>query len=280
MEAPNLWAWIHSLYQSCLPTDKQLINHHALITTSKRRQTLPPSLNRHRKELCDECIGEKKSSTLQPVDWPKAHSCWELPSEDGLSDRRKGTKASFGVAGMLQRASGRTELIYTVSIGPHWFFSLKPTAFFLLFSQPSYAFAVQSHGWLMQMVCSLQETLSVPYPACGCSVPLFLAPFPLERWLFPSALPRVVVLGHKPAAHPAVLTSCFLLTRRCCERHRTGSTHQPFIPAAFSLHPGLRYSVIADCQTAVTLHPQHGCISLTRFDTPVLVNQSVIEGEK
>lgn len=105
--------------------------------------------------------------------------------------------------------------------------SLKLIAFFFLFSQPSYAFAVQSHRWLMQMVCSLQETLSVPYPACGCSVPLFLAPFPLERWLFPSALPGVVVLRHKPAARAAALTSCFLLTRRGRERHRTGSTHQP-----------------------------------------------------
>lgn len=104
---------------------------------------------------------------------------------------------------------------------------LKLAAFFLRFSQPSYAFAVQSHRWLMQVVCSLQETLSVPYPACGCSVPLLLAPFPLGRWLFPLALPRVVVLGHKPAAQAAVLTSCFLLTKRCWERHRTGSIHQP-----------------------------------------------------
>lgn len=129
---------------------------------------------------------------------------------------------------MLQRAAGRTVLIHDVSIGPHWFFrQSEADSFFLLFSQPSYFFAVQSHRWLMQMVCSLQETLYVPYPACGCSVPLFLAPFPLERWLFPSALPRVVVLRHKPEAHAAVLTSCFLLTRRCCGRHSAGSTHQP-----------------------------------------------------
>lgn len=130
------------------------------------------------------------------------------------------------------------------------------------------------------MVCSLQEMLSVPYPACGCSVPLFLAPFPLERWLFPSALPRVVVLRHKPAARAAALTSCFLLTRRCCERHEQAPHISPFIPAALSLPPGLRYSVIADCSTAVTLYPKHSYISLTSFGTCVLVNQSVVEGEK
>lgn len=73
--------------------DKQLINHHALITTGKGRQTLLPSLNRRREEFCDECIGEK-TSTLQPVDWLKA--CSELSSEDGLSDKRKGTKHPLG----------------------------------------------------------------------------------------------------------------------------------------------------------------------------------------
>lgn len=92
----GLKAWVISELSS--HKEKQLINHPALTITSKRRQTLLPSLNRHGKELCDECRG-KKPATLWLADWPRAHSCWELPSEDGLSDKRKGTKASFGEMG-------------------------------------------------------------------------------------------------------------------------------------------------------------------------------------
>lgn len=45
-----------------LSSHKQLINHHTLITTRGDKPLLP-SLNRHRKELCDECIGGKNINT-------------------------------------------------------------------------------------------------------------------------------------------------------------------------------------------------------------------------
>lgn len=55
----GLKAWVISELSS--HKEKQLINHPALAITSKRRQTLFPSLNRHGKELCDECRGKKQS---------------------------------------------------------------------------------------------------------------------------------------------------------------------------------------------------------------------------
>lgn len=53
----GLKAWVISELSS--HKEKQLINHHVLANTSKRRQALLPSLNTHGKELCDACTGEK-----------------------------------------------------------------------------------------------------------------------------------------------------------------------------------------------------------------------------
>lgn len=68
----GLKAWVISELSS--HKEKQLINHHILANTSKRRQTLLPSLNMHGKELCDACTG-RKTTTLQLTDWPRVHSC-------------------------------------------------------------------------------------------------------------------------------------------------------------------------------------------------------------
>lgn len=75
----------------------------------------------------------------------------------------------------------------------------------------------------MHTACSLQETVS-----SLCSLRLFGAPFsaplPLERWLFPPALPRLMLLRHKPVARAAL---DHVLGSDGRDQHRKGSIHQP-----------------------------------------------------
>lgn len=188
----------------------------------------------------------KKPATLQLVYWPRVHSCWQLPS-DGLSDRRKGTKASFGQVGKHAENCVKDSITaYCLTVGPHWFFrGSEADSFFLLFPQPSYAFAVQPHRWLMQMVCSLQATV--------CSLlSLWLSSAPFLSSISPWEMAFTISFAKTGGSKTQTCSMC-------CNCHRLPPVHQkmamngteqaqylgPLIQAAFWLPPGL--SVTTHC---------------------------------
>lgn len=127
----GLKAWVTS--EPASHKEKQLINHHALAITRKRRQILLPNLNM-KKNCVTNVEGKKKKAQLQLVNWPRAHSCQQLPSEDGLSKVGKAQEHPLGKWVCMQRAAGRTQL--SPNVLNHSSGGLRLTAFSFFLPSP------------------------------------------------------------------------------------------------------------------------------------------------
>lgn len=128
---------------------------------------------------------------------------------------RRAQKHSWGKWERMQRDAGRTVLSHNVSLlilidssG-----GLKLKAFFPFFSSPPMPLLCSHTGDSCKWFAAYRKHCLLPTQlvAVQCS---FFASLSLERWLFPSVLPRIVVLRRKPAARAVILTDCLLFIRR------------------------------------------------------------------